>query len=1011
MRQPRLRRLGWLFLIFLLPALGACRSHRTPDPGATSSAPATRATGATVTSAVRKTVLPNGLRVLTVERHAAPVVSCVLAYRVGSADEPPGKSGMAHFLEHVMFKGTDRYAKGEIDLLTMQHGGSNNAWTSEDLTVYHFSFASDEWEVGLEIEANRMRGCVFDPKELESEKQVVIEELKSSLDSPWDRLSQVAGMQLFSGHPYERPVIGLENEISATTREDLEAFYDKYYVPNNAVLVVAGDVSPDEVVRQAQALFGGIPAGGPIPREVPTRGPQDAERRIQVTHGTSVDRLLVAFPTVRFGDPEDPLLDVVSTLLAGGRSSRLYRRLVEDVALASAVDCTNDVRQYPGAFTVEVETVPDADRGRLEVLVHDELARLAREPVGEVELRRAKNMIAAQFTFDRETSLGFAETLAWFETFRAYTDLDTYLAEVEAVDAKGIQAAATRYFVPENRTVGWSLADRSEAPAEPDEEASLRRTPEPVGRRPHRGRIGARDGGWPEGLRAAGRSLARGRDRGGRVRGKAAGGSAPRFDLGGMAQAKLDNGLTVLACRRGDLPIAHVRAFVDAGSMWVPEGWEGLAGLTGTMLLEGTSTRNSRQTAEAVESVGALLSAQEDGLALQVLSRDLDFGLEVVADLLRRPAFPDLRLESQQALAIARVQASLDEPDTVAQRAFNRIVYGKHPLARPADGDADSLERILRQDVVEYHARHYRPGQTIVTIVGDVDPQDAIARVRKWFGDWAADPLAQAELPAVEVQTVPVAAYETMGLEQVTLLLGHLGVRRKDPDWVALQVMDHVLGTGTGFTDRISKALRDEQGLAYEVHANISGSAGIEPGVFLAYMATRPQNFAAALAGLKGQIEQFLAAPPSAAEVRNAQDYLVGSFVFDFETVGQVGEWLVTATRLGLGSDWLARYPGLVRAVTPAEVHRVARAHVHPGAMTLVAVGPVDEAGKPLELVPAEAEDVAGEAGAGAGEDGGGESEAEGDPRVPKNGKPAGEGGENSPKDGEGARKYRPGAR
>ncbi len=919
-------------LLLLALLLVSCRSTRAgtgtrsgrPDEG-TAGAPG--ATTVAVTEGVRKTVLPNGLRVLTLERHSVPIVSCVMAYRVGSLDEPPGKSGMAHFLEHVMFKGTHRFGKGEIDLTTMKNGGSNNAWTNEDLTVYHFTFASDRWEIALEIEADRMRNCLFEEREIDAEKQVVIEELKSTLDSPWQYLSIEVGKEIFRGHPYARPVIGLESEIQAVTAKDLRAFYDRYYVPNNAVLVLVGDFQSEEVIRKVGERFAGIPAGAdPSRAATSAQAGSAAGRRVEVTHGTTVDRLQIGFKTVKLGAPEDPVLDVIASLLGEGRSSRLHHRLVEDLRLASSVECSHNANHEAGAFTVSVECVPWADRARVEAVVAEEVAALAREKVPAGELRRAKNKITAAFTFGRATALGFGEELAYSEALRSYRDLDTYPGRIEAASAADLQRVAEEFLIPARCTVGWSLADRetpesSPPPPPPPVPATGASPAAPAPMEPH---------------------------------------SAPRFDLRETWQVRLENGLQVLIYRMADLPVVSLQAHVEAGSLTIPPGKAGLAEMTGLMLLEGTTTRDSRRIAEEVENLGGILTSGEEGVALKLLSRDLDFGLGLVADLLRNPAFPDERLERQRQLALARLATEEDEPDTVARKRFLEAVYGEHPLGQPASGTVEAMKRLSRQDVVSHHGRYYRPNNTILAVVGDVEPADVLTRVRARFGTWAALPVRFPALVEPALASSPVDRYLPMPLEQVTVILGHLGVRRTDRDYVALEVMDHILGKGTGFTDRISRSLRDDQGLAYQVFAEITGSAGREPGVFRAYLATRPQNLIAAVEGLEAEIRKFLANPPTAEEVRNAQQYLVGSFVFQVETTDQIAAYLVEVTRHGLGLDYLSRYPGMVASVSPEEVHRVARVHLHPDRRILVVVGPVLEDGTPI----LDDSDDGGEAGA-----------------------------------------------
>ncbi|HET9130121.1 MAG TPA: pitrilysin family protein, partial [Terriglobia bacterium] len=215
---------------------------------------------------VRRTVLDNGLVVLTKELHTSPIVTSMIWYRVGSRNEEIGQTGKSHFLEHMLFKGTHRFKKGQIDLLTLKNGGSNNAFTSQDFTAYYFNFASDRWNIALEIEADRMVNCNFDPEEFEAEKKVVIEELKGGLDSPWGLLMQEVNAAAYKVHPYRNPIIGWLADVERATAEEQQAYYQKNYQPNNAILSIAGDFDTDRVLDDVLRLFGGIPAGNqPLP--------------------------------------------------------------------------------------------------------------------------------------------------------------------------------------------------------------------------------------------------------------------------------------------------------------------------------------------------------------------------------------------------------------------------------------------------------------------------------------------------------------------------------------------------------------------------------------------------------------------------------------------------------------------------------------------------------------------------------------------------------------------------
>src|SRR6266481_3788627 len=279
------------------------------------------------TEDVRRTVLSNGFVVLTKEVHTSPIVTSMIWYRVGSRNEELGHTGKSHFLEHMLFKGTERFKKGEIDLLTLKNGGGNNAFTSHDFTAYYFNFASDRWDIALDIEADRMVNCTFAPEEFEAEKKVVIEELKTGLDSPWGLLLQEEEAAAVKVHPYRNPIVGWLQDVERATVEQQQAYYRKYYHPNNAILVLAGDFETNEVLTKVERAFGSVPAGASPPPMLLKEPPQRGERRLIVRWRSKVPRLAIAYHAPEIAQQDSYALQVLAVVLAEGKASRLYQKI------------------------------------------------------------------------------------------------------------------------------------------------------------------------------------------------------------------------------------------------------------------------------------------------------------------------------------------------------------------------------------------------------------------------------------------------------------------------------------------------------------------------------------------------------------------------------------------------------------------------------------------------------------------------------------------------------------
>jgi len=402
--------------------------------------------------------LRNGLQVLIAERHDDPIVAAMIFYGVGARNEREEESGVSHFLEHMMFKGSRAFGKGEIDRITTILGGSNNAFTTPDHTAYWFELASDRWEIALDIEADRMKGLVLDPEEFRSEKKVVLEELSMGRDDPWRRLTQAVSEALYSRHAYRRPVIGYEDVLRGMTVESMRDYYERHYHPDNAVVVICGDVNPRQALKAVRERFGGLSS----PPAEEAQGAQLieeplGEQRVTTHWDDSSRRLVMAWPTASVGTDEDYALDVVTTILTHGRLSRLQARLVHDQKLAVSVSASNDTRVDSGVFWVYAECADGVDARTLEAAIDEELTRLASERLPQSELRRAKRILAASDAHESETVSDIAEELGDFAIDGNWRLAIEGAERNEAVTAVAVKDVTASFLVSHRRVIGWSL--------------------------------------------------------------------------------------------------------------------------------------------------------------------------------------------------------------------------------------------------------------------------------------------------------------------------------------------------------------------------------------------------------------------------------------------------------------------------------------------------------------------------------------------------------------------------
>ncbi|HWO02965.1 MAG TPA: pitrilysin family protein [Blastocatellia bacterium] len=416
----------------------------------------------------------------------------------------------------------------------------------------------------------------------------------------------------------------------------------------------------------------------------------------------------------------------------------------------------------------------------------------------------------------------------------------------------------------------------------------------------------------------------------------------------------LPNGLVVLVSENHSTPSTSISAIVRAGSRFESNDKAGLSSLTAELIEEGTTSRTSRQIAEAIDSTGGHLMTfgdyQSSRIAVVSLSKDFDIGLDIASDLLMNACFPEDKVRQQITRRAAQIKSRLDVPRTQASDIFNEIIFEGTPQHRPAVGYEETVAALSKSEIDEFYRRYYVPNNTVLAIAGDIETREAIQRVESGLGKWeAARNFAPPFVPRPTLGARVIEKYVSASKEQVNIFIGHLGIERKNPHYHALLVMDTILGSSPGFTSRIPRILRDEQGLAYSTFANITSSAGIDPGRFVAYIGTAPPNLERACAGLRGEIARIVEEGVTAEEIDIAKSYLTGSFVLRFQRNGQVAEFMLEAETYGLGFDYLEKYPELIGAVTVEEVTEVTRTHIHPERLTTVVVGPVDETGRVVD--------------------------------------------------------------
>jgi zinc protease len=870
--------------------------------------------------------LANGLRVYAIRDTSSSSVSVQVWYDVGSKDDPRGRSGFAHLFEHMMFKSTRNLVAEQFDRLTEDVGGFNNASTNDDYTNYYEVVPANHLQRLLWAEAERMSSLVIEPGFFNSERDVVKEEFRSRvLAAPYGRLFYLYLPQIsYDVHPYARPGIGSIADLDAATIEDVRAFHATYYRPDNAVLVVAGNFDPAQFDRWVDQYFAPIarPAAA-IPRVTAVEPERRTARSFTVYEAnTPLPAVLIAYPAPPTTDEDATAMEVLDGILSTGESSRLHQTLVYRDRIASNASSFVDIKQGRGTLAVYAILAGGQTAQAGEAALRREIARFRDTPVTAAELAEARNELLTSALRGRETVDGRASAIA--EAVIVDGDpaaADRRLARIAAVTPADIQRAARRWLRDEASGAVRYLPEESRNGATGDviatpatiQTAAL--TPpaniaivEPA----------------PEAQRIAP--------------------PPPAAEIVPPVPTpnvqRLANGLTVVTVENHRLPLVTAWLTSSGGAAADPEGRAGTAGLTASVMTEGTATRSAAQIDAAVEALGASLSSSAGwdgaGLGLTVQAGNADAALAIVADVAQHPALSAEELERQRAIAIDAVTVSMSDPGEVAGMAAMRALYGAGAYGHPAGGTAASLRAITRADLQQAYARTWVPAHTTLILSGDITPARARALAQRHFGGWRGAPIApidrgQSRLPPRN----DVIVIDMPGSGQAAVAVARNTLNRRDPRYYRAIVANAVLGGG--YSARLNQEIRIRRGLSYGSGSGIE--ARRESGPFMASTQTRNDAAAQVLGLILAEMRRLGAEPISTAELTARRASLTGDFGRDTETTSGVAGLIAGYVSRGLPPGEIANYLPGVLGVTPGQAQGTAAELLAPEGSTIVIVG------------------------------------------------------------------------
>jgi zinc protease len=846
----------------------------------------------------------NGLEVLVCATPVAPVVGFGVVYRVGSRFEVAGQTGATHILEHLMFKGSERFNRERgTDIARVLHrvGASFNATTWLDRTNYYEVVPVDQLGLAVDIEADRMRGALIRAADLESERSVVLNELDSGDNDPVELLMKSSFAHAFLEHTYHHPTIGWRGDVERMTAEVLRGFYDTYYHPNNATVVVVGDVDEGSALDEVERAFGGLaPAPGPFPEVAIRESAQRGERRFEIHRAGEIGALALTWHIPEGLHDDLPALSVLTQILGEGVTSRLYQRLVETNRCLGVHAFAMELHD-PGVFQIFATLAPEISHSEVEEIVRGEIATLRSQPPTAEEVARSLAQTRTDLAFHHESPAqimaGLTEAVAMGDWRRFVRELE----DVRAVSADDLRRVAGAYLTDGNLTVGWFVPDGT--------------------------------GGTVQNF---------------------AGGPRPCFLKKPFAERasthELPGGAKLTVLANPHAPTVTIAGTLHAGPALAADGRWSVPGLTASMLDRGTAGHDRLGLARELEDHGLQLGFQAAAstpltisFSAQGLAEELPRLASLLMEALRQPTFPTDELDKLREQVLGGLVRERQETFARGFAALTRRLYPPgHPLHRRAiEAREKEVKAVDRDDLEAFHAATYGPSTMVLAVVGEVEAEEVAALFADRLAGWTGGEIRSPEFAADEE---PPASEELIQIDDrpnLEVFLGHRGgLRRGDPQYAAAVLANSCLGQST-LTSRLGLAVRDREGLTYGIYSRFFGTLQLA-GPWATFFGVNAANLERAVELSRSVIADFVAAGPTEEELADERFALAGAYRVGLATNAGVARELVTSLTAGEGVDRLDRYPEELLATGRDEVMAAIRRHLHPERLVLTAAGDLE---------------------------------------------------------------------
>jgi zinc protease len=861
---------------------------------------------------VTRTSLDNGMIVLILERHSAPVVAINTLVHTGYFNEPDSLTGISHLLEHMFFKGTKKRVVGQLREETKRLGGYLNAGTIYEYTHYYTVLPGEFIQQGLELQSDALWNSVIDSAALEKEKKVVIEEVKRKLDNPealaWEKLMELA----FDQHPIRRWRMGTPEQIESWSRDQFERYFKSYYRPDNIVLSIVGDVKAESVLEGVRRYYGNVKMEKTEKPQIPQEPSQKELRYSQMKGDITQSYLKMGFHIPGKLKKDFFTLDVLAHILGDGRSSRLSQSLLERKKLVSAIKSDVFALKDLGFFMVEAE-LDAKDLLKAEIEIFLEIERIKQQKISDHELAKAKNAIKFSYLSSIETSEGQSENLAVFESYGDYRLGEQYLSNVEKVTGDDIEKVASEYLTLKNVSI---LEYR------PDKDFDLNLT-------------------VPRIKEAIVEGLKKGFDEGERFE-LALSFSRPikTFSVSGESVAKkamLSCGVMLITKENHSLPLASVGIYFKGGRANETKENCGITRLTLKGCLKGTESKSATEIFNLLEMLGASLETEVEadycGYLVRLLSANLEPGLDIMADVIKNPVFDPEELEKEKKILLAEIEKNKDNMQDYPIRLFYQATFPDHPYGLNGLGEKEAVEKLNAALVKEWHRSHFSDNNMTIVAVGDFDSSFLKQKLENLLEGLRKEKATESKIPftfdkisdKLDFKSKEKTVVENRLKAQTAQALGFATCSYSEEDLYALKVLQ-AIASGAG--GRFFHQLREKKGLAYTVYG-VNDSWG-QAGAFYAYIATSPQNEELAREDLASEFYKFKTDSVKDEELEAAKRYITGMYRILLETNSAQVKQYAKSVLLGSGIEEVERYPRKINEVTKEQVKEVAKKYFDP---------------------------------------------------------------------------------